>query len=166
VNEERWRPVVGNPLYLVSDHGRVQRVSTGRVMVPSGQRYDYIGLVYPGRSRQSRSVHSLVAEAFLGLRPVGKEVAHLDGDTRNNHWTNLAYKTPKQNSADRIAHDTHIRGERSAKKLTWDDAVAVREMRAEGRSYHQIASAFGISHVQVIRIVRWEAWQESGRRSA
>lgn len=43
------------------------------------------------------TVHSLVAQAFLGDRPKGMVIDHIDGNRFNNHYTNLRYCTQKEN---------------------------------------------------------------------
>lgn len=47
--------------------------------------------------RKTYRVASLVAEAFLGERPVGCDVSHKDEDSLNNRPDNLLYETRKQN---------------------------------------------------------------------
>lgn len=120
---ERWEPVNGHEgSYEVSSHGRVRSVD--RVVTYSnGQVHSYKGKVlraglnkrggYPlvnlhtqGKG-QSRTVHSLVAEAFIGPRPEGMEVCHNDGDPANNHLDNLRYGTHSDNSLDQLRHGTH-----------------------------------------------------------
>lgn len=97
--DERWCPVVGyEGWYEVSDFGRVRRVraatgaKVGRVLRP---RPDKEGRMYVFLSRRCRvrtvSVHSLVAAAFLGPRPVGWDTHHLDTNPSNNLLTNLRY---------------------------------------------------------------------------
>jgi hypothetical protein len=53
------------------------------------------GYLSVGLSRNSKQrafyVHRLVAEAFLGPRPAGKETMHLNGDRTDNRVANLAY---------------------------------------------------------------------------
>ena len=49
-----------------------------------------------GRGRMV-TVHSLVAQAFLGDRPKGMVIDHIDGNRFNNHYTNLRYCTQKEN---------------------------------------------------------------------
>lgn len=44
------------------------------------------------------TVHRLVAEAFLGKRPNGLVVDHIDRNKQNNHYTNLRYVTLSENS--------------------------------------------------------------------
>lgn len=52
-------------------------------------------------------VHALVAQAFIGPRPEGLEVRHLNGDPLDNRPENLAYGTGSDNRADSIRHGTH-----------------------------------------------------------
>jgi hypothetical protein len=102
---ENWKPVVGfEGHYEVSDHGRVRRACAGK-----GTR---IGRVlktppdtdgYP-RVRLSRNgiqldinVHILVAAAFIGPCPEGKEVNHKNLNRANNRAGNLEYSTHQEN---------------------------------------------------------------------
>lgn len=66
-----------------------------------------------GRARvklasKSFYVHELVAMTFIGPRPDGMQIRHLDDDFTNNHWTNLAYGTAKENCADSVASGKHV----------------------------------------------------------
>lgn len=112
---ETWLPV---PIpgyegrYEVSDRGRVRSLlRRGRVLAQSEHRtgmYWQVGLLAQGaKSGSARLVHHLVAAAFLGPRPPGAVVRHLNGDSRDNRPSNLAYGTPAENIADSIAHGTN-----------------------------------------------------------
>lgn len=52
-------------------------------------------------------MHVLVAAAWLGPRPDGLVIRHLDGNSRNNDVRNLAYGTPAENVRDTVRHGTH-----------------------------------------------------------
>jgi hypothetical protein len=52
-------------------------------------------------------VHSLVILAFVGPRPDGEQVRHLNGNPADNRLTNLAYGTQSQNQQDSLRHGTH-----------------------------------------------------------
>ncbi|WP_369497494.1 HNH endonuclease signature motif containing protein [Nocardia otitidiscaviarum] len=60
-----------------------------------------------------RYVHRLVAEAFYGPRPSGFDTRHLDGDTRNNAASNLAYGTRSRNQLDSVQHGTQYEASRT-----------------------------------------------------
>jgi hypothetical protein len=74
--------------------------------------YPRVQLSRNGKS-WSRVVHSLVAETFIGERPSGLQVRHLDGDKSNNDVSNLAYGTAAQNEADKALHGTKSIGEKN-----------------------------------------------------
>lgn len=45
----------------------------------------------------TKYIHELVAEQFIGLRPEGYDIDHVDGNRSNNHYTNLEYVTHSEN---------------------------------------------------------------------
>lgn len=115
---ENWLPVSGfEGVYSVSDLGRVRRDSAagraraGRILKPSVDiRGGYLSVsLYNGglRTRVRRKVHVLVAETFIGPRPIDMDVCHGDGDCRNNVLPNLRYGTRSDNLRDSVSHGTH-----------------------------------------------------------
>ena len=46
-------------------------------------------------------IHKVVAECWLGEKPEGYEVDHIDRNSLNNHWTNLRYVTPSEQMLNR-----------------------------------------------------------------
>jgi len=42
-------------------------------------------------------IHHLVAECYLGNRPKGMVIDHIDNNPKNNHYTNLQYITHTEN---------------------------------------------------------------------
>jgi hypothetical protein len=119
---ELWKPVVGHPDYEVSSLGRVRSLSRewtqanryggehthrklGRVLRPGIASNGYPTVVL-GRGN-SRTVHSLVTEAFLGPTPAGQEVRHQDGNRTNPRLDNLCYGTRSDNVRDAIRHGTY-----------------------------------------------------------
>lgn len=107
---ERWKAIPGyERTYAVSSHGRIYsrprpKARGGLLSVSVGKRgYPGIGLSQDG-IQKSHEVHRLVALAFIGPRPEGYEVRHLDGDRLNPHASNLAYGTVSENLFDRVRH--------------------------------------------------------------
>lgn len=124
-----------------------------------GYRYLTVSLSKDGKIRH-HCVHILVLTVFVGPCPQGMWGRHHDGDRNNNRLDNLSWATPKDNHADRIAHGTHLRGERcGTAKLTADQVRQIRELRQQGWLQKDIASKFKISRVQIQRILNGTRWQ-------
>ena len=100
---EEWRPVVGyEGRYSVSSRGQVYSHLSGRIRRVNTNRGGYRQVKLSGADgNQTLSVHRVVADAFLGARPDGLMIRHLDGDKTNNAVENLAYGTAEENWADR-----------------------------------------------------------------
>ena len=105
----KWAPIPGWELtHEVSRDGAVRRLDGGHVSiwsVPAG--YVQVGLTERGRRPEKRSIHSLVLESFVGPRPNGAVVRHLDGNPSNNAIENLQWGTPAENAEDTIRHGRH-----------------------------------------------------------
>jgi hypothetical protein len=84
--------------YEVSDQGRVRNRWTKRLLKPVNNGFGYlqVGLYHDG-VQHHKTVHSLVAECFIGERPDGYHVDHIDRNTTNNCLSNLRYLTPREN---------------------------------------------------------------------
>jgi hypothetical protein len=97
-DEEAWRQAIGFVGYEVSDHGRVRRSSTGRIL--TGRRScNYLTVCLSVRGVvQQRLIHRLVAEAFLGDIPPRGQVDHVDGNKHNNRLDNLEVVSPGENT--------------------------------------------------------------------
>lgn len=149
---EEWRPVVGFADYSVSDRGRVtsHRLRIPRLMSPAPNSRDYLTVTLrdAGGRPVTRTVHSLVAEAFIGPRPAGEEVRHLDGDKENCALANLAHGTRGQNQRDSVIHGTHRQARKSecdhghpfdeANTLMWQGKRKCRACAAaHSRAYRQ-----------------------------
>ena len=111
---EQWKPVPGyEGIYEVSSEGRVRSlprrgVRGGLMTTRPGKRGGYlvVALTRDGRT-STKAVHVLVAAAFLGPRPPGMQVRHREGNPLDARLVNLAYGTPAENAADKVAHGTN-----------------------------------------------------------
>ncbi len=107
LTSEQWRWVPGyEGLYEVSDQGRVYSHHSKHILKPARERYLYVNLVKDRRNKRF-TVHKLVMLAFVGPRPEGLQVRHLDGKSYNCIRSNLAYGTVSENNYDRVRHGTH-----------------------------------------------------------
>lgn len=161
--KEEWRPVAGfEDRYEVSDLGRVRSIYgpyAGRVLSPGPHPGGYLLMhLYRDGKRTARTLHSLVAAAFIGPRPHGLEVRHADGVKANCAAANLSYGTHRENEADKIRHGTLPIGEKNATaKLT---AAAVKSIRARrGERQEDLAAEFGCTFSNISAIQRGKSWR-------
>lgn len=94
--------------YRVSSHGQVTNVRSGRTLKHFVDNWGYLRVdLFVDGKRHARRVHVLVATAFIGPRPDGLEIRHLDGVRTNCDLGNLAYGTRSENRYDEVAHGNH-----------------------------------------------------------
>jgi hypothetical protein len=167
---EEWRPVVGfETHYSVSDLGRVMRTLTvsgaraGRILKPDrlpNGRYRVTLRKYGTKSRFQ--VHRLVATAFCS-KPDGCDVVdHKDNNPANNRADNLQWVTLSQNilfSFSRDGREKRVGAANNFTKITGEEATAVRQLRAEGWLYKDIAPLFGIDPAHAGLIVKRRCWK-------
>ncbi len=152
-----WRSVSGFP-YDVSSCGKVRNTKTGRVLKPglTGLGYPQVRLYTHGK-QISMLVHRLVAAAFIGPRPAGLVINHIDGDKQNNDVANLEYVTQSDNikHAHRIGLTNAPSGQKHYNaKLTDSQVAAIRVMYANGGCTHRaLAQQFGVGYAQIGRIL-------------
>lgn len=151
-----WREVPGFPRAFVSSGGGV-RGPSGQILKPATNHKGYlqVTLRQKGKAR-CVTVHSLVAFAFIGPRPPGFHVAHLDGSRDRNSIENLAYVSPAENMRHKLIHGTRQLGERHGKhRLTLEQARAIRDDR---RSAGIVAAEYGVCKTTVGSIRRGFTW--------
>ncbi len=90
--QEQWATSKTYPLYEVSDYGRVRRKNNARLVAQriSQQGYPVVTLSIRGKV-MVRFTHVLSMDAFVGPKPDGYFVQHIDGNKLNNTLQNLRY---------------------------------------------------------------------------
>jgi len=160
-----WREVFEG-YYAISENGDLKRLiggkgyRAGRIIKwfigRNGYKY-YIGQMNCVLSR--RSAHSLVAEAFVGPRQAGNHVHHIDHDKLNNHYSNLMYVTPSQNSRYALIAGAKKTGESlKSSKLTNDKVAYIRENYPEV-SMREMARRFGVCKTLIGNVIHRRAWK-------
>jgi hypothetical protein len=100
----RWAIIETHPNYAVSDKGCIINLNSGKSLKHQrskrGGYYPFVNLYKKGE-RKNRTVHGLVAKAFLGKRPAGYHIDHKDSNINNPALSNLEYLTVKENMAKR-----------------------------------------------------------------
>jgi hypothetical protein len=167
-----FRPIEGYFDYLAGRDGLIYSLKGGtepRPMKGSPSSKGYLTVSLCGRDGiKTKSVHRLIAEAWLGPQPEpGMEVRHLNADRTDNRIENLDWGTASENWSDRLAHGHGVGEEHHAAKLTISDAKAIR---ASPLSQRKLATQYGVTQSVIWGIKVGRLWREapeaSGRRIA
>lgn len=141
---EEWKEIE-NPSgrYLISSWGRV-----ARLLEPfsgaAGHKFVALWTGRKFRERFTRSVHSLVMEAFVGPRPKDMLIHHLNHDPTINRMFNLRYVTPRENMQFSIDAGRFV-PKHNPRKLTSEQALEIRKLYRAGISPSKLAKQFALS---------------------
>jgi hypothetical protein len=174
---EIWKNVLGyEGAYEVSNQGRVRRIGRGLGVQPgrilqtrkTKDGYAKVKLCIRGKGKLV-SVHTLVAEGFLGKRPPGQQVNHKNGIEDDNRVENLEWVTPSQNLQHAFDHLGRVspHGEsHGVSRLTEEQVREIRRLHALHKggksheySYSDLAERFGVTRGNIGHIVRRVAWK-------
>lgn len=108
--QEIWKPIKNyEGLYEVSNLGRVRSLPRGgkfgqkdnmfegKILTEKKHYAGYKLVTLSNNGHSYKSIHSLVAHAFLDKPNYKVEVNHKDGDKANNRVENLEFVSPSQN---------------------------------------------------------------------
>lgn len=158
---ETWIDVKGyEGCYQVSNYGRVKsmrrkvasrngvRELPEKIIVPLFTKQGYLNVIASKKQvRQTLVVHQLVAECFIGPRPDGYVIDHIDRDKTNNKAENLRYVTASGNQRNRKDN-----------KLTEEDAKNIRVLLSQ-ESQSKIASRYKVSQSLISKIKLGMLWK-------
>ena len=171
---EVWRDIKDVPGYQVSDHGNVRTLDRnilgkdgrveyhpGKQLKPQRLKNGYLEVyICADGKRIHRTIHNLVAGAFLGDRPKGYDVMHKNGVRTDNRAENLEYGTRSEN-----LHSTYSYGGKQANgKLSLEDVCTIRHRLDTGESAYSIAKDYKVhpSTIYHVRDGKSFAWYEGG----
>lgn len=176
---EFWKPVLGHEgSYEVSNLGRVRSLDriaeyerrdqySGRIITV--RRRHRGAVLRPGRMSgghlsvaigrgNTRTVHSLVLEAFVGPCPTGMECLHKNGKHQDNRLANLRWGTRSENLHDAVRHGHKPIGEAvHTAKLTREQVREIRE-KIGMSSYAEIAREYGVTASAIQSIKTGRTW--------
>lgn len=100
-----WRkvPIDGFDAYEVSSEGQVRSRKTGHCRLLKPKKNNRTGYLYVNLRNKdkniTRSIHRLVAMAFIPNRGNRPEVNHINEDKRDNRVANLEWVTAHENTS-------------------------------------------------------------------
>ena len=165
MQNEIWKDIPGyEGCYQVSNLGNVKslprRVYRQDYYFVSKEKYLkfrkatqdrlYVDL-YKNKEVKRFYVHSLVLLAFIGERPKGYSVCHINGNNQDNNLSNLKYDTPRQNQIDVYRYGkTH-----GNSKLSVEQVLEIRKLHETGEyTTRELAKKFSVSQNCTQRITR------------
>lgn len=177
---EEWRSIEGyRGIYEVSSMGRVR--SLDRVLtnghhrrginlkpIPNDEGYLSVVLCWDG-DRHMRKVHSLVCEAFIGPRPEGLVIDHINHKPDDNRVSNLEYVTHAENIRRSFSDgciNRHTGEGNPNAKIGWKDVKEIRRLHKDGAPVPDLASRFSISRSQVYNVVNLVSWNHENHERA
>ena len=130
--------------------GKVRNDRTKKILTPmmvgrKGRKRAKVHLCVNG-CNTGRMVAHLVAEAFIGPRPVGMLVLHNNGNEQDNRAKNLRYGSYKDNAQDARKHN------QTAHLLTLRQVETIRRRRLKGERGRDLAQEFGVSEQYICDI--------------
>lgn len=157
-------------VYLASSMGEIRRakkLSVGRpvraasVQIGKSGGYALVNIQFGDKWRVV-TVHSLVAEAFIGVRPHGLHINHKDGNKLNNAASNLEYVTRSENMKHAMAFGLwsppRATGERNAKATLVADDVRKMVLLEHDHTKAELAEMFSVSRGCVRDILSGHTW--------
>ncbi len=156
--EEQWRPILKFPNYEVSNLGNFRNAKTHRLLtihqnIKTGRRF-----ICPSINGKQTTVVTtpLVVAAWIGPRPEGLQIDHIDGNKANERIDNLEYVTQQENiqrSFRNGQHGEYPYNQGSHRFLTEVDYAEVKAMWKAGLSQVKIGKKLGINNATVSKIL-------------
>lgn len=146
-------------IYQVSNFGRVKRVKLGRILkgYTNTSGYLQVGL-YKNRVKYPKTIHRLVAEAFIQNPENKLDVNHVDEDKTNNRVDNLEWSTRKEN----LNHGT--RNERAGKSKSIP-IIAINIKNGEYTEFYgasECARQLGLDQSSITKVIKGRLKQTGG----
>ncbi|MFJ5760721.1 NUMOD4 motif-containing HNH endonuclease [Neobacillus sp. NPDC093182] len=132
MEQEIWRNIPDYEDYQVSNFGNVlsfknKKYQHGLPLKVQENRAGYIKIiVWKNGNQKTLKLHRIVCELFNGDAPEGKEqVNHIDGNKRNNDYTNLEWISSSENTlhAYKNGLKNHSRNKRAVVQKTLEGDI-------------------------------------------
>lgn len=162
---EVWKDITGyEGLYQVSDLGNVKsldrevtykdgkvRIHKGKLLKPQKHRDGGLKIgLYKNKKPETFTPQKLVMSVFIGPRPEGYQICHIDGNPLNNKLSNLRYDTQAENNIDCYRQ----KGSSNRGKYSIEQILEIRRLSNTNElTQKEIAEMFNTSSSYISSIV-------------
>jgi hypothetical protein len=147
---EKWKPIEGFPNYEISSYGRVHSKKRNIILKPYYDEWKYPRVdLRNDNGRHPRSVHRLVAEAFIPNIYGKPQVNHIDGNKDNNAVSNLEWATASENAKHAVITGLNDHSKYDAGRPK--HPVRIVETGEIFNSMTACARALGCSHTNLVQ---------------
>ena len=166
---KKWKLIKGFEKYKISNEGDVLSLDYNHegyeklLSLRLKRGYYQVGLCDGTGARYWKTVHRLVAEAFIGSCPDKHETNHKDGNKLNNSVENLEWLTCSENQ--KHAHKLGLKNQTGSKnngsKLNEFQVQRMRLMKEidPKMTHKRLGGIFGIHDEHAACICRRQVWQ-------
>jgi len=155
--EELWKPLpTYKRRYEASNLGRVRLINGGKgknttkIISTWISNAGYESLkIWDDKKHITKSVHQLIAYAWIGVCPENMEVHHIDRNRLNNTPENLMYVTREHNLQDR-----NLDRCRRKVRLSYDDVSKVIDMYRHGFNSREIGELLEYKLIPVEIVIK------------
>ena len=135
------KPIKGHETYAVCEDGKVLNLKTQKILKPSLNENGYLYVsLWNNNKSHTRTVHRLVAEAYIpnpGDKPF---VNHIDANRANPHKDNLEWCTQSEN----IQHAYRIGNKTQKQHFSVEEMDWLLARFLENRSMTELAKTMGV----------------------
>lgn len=160
----RWVQVGGFPGYWINSAGQVlsRKTKPERLLKPVMKVNGYYQVCFWQDGKKSyRTVHRLVAEAFVPRAAGHLQVNHKNGVKADNRAANLEWVTVSSNILHAYRTKLHVKSkgdECSFSKLTTKDVRRIKRLLLAGNGCLAISKLFKVHRCTINSIKRGDSW--------
>lgn len=154
--KELWNPISNYENYQVSNYGRVRNVKNGKQKILKPQLiksgYEIVGLSVNSKS-VSKTVHRLVAIAFINNIENKPQVNHINGVKTDNRVENLEWNTVSENTKHAFNFLGIITNGIKSRKIPVDKINDIKKLHSLGKTQKEISKIYEVHQSTISYII-------------